>query len=256
VLFRTRVQCPPLITYLAQLRANSTYAPFTTPLRFSIGQYLAAFPAAAASPATATLPTLQELTQLTPPQLALLEANARGDASSRVNVLATGFLANQGASFAHAPMAHYAACAPASCSFFEVAQRSTAKLAFEAVSTFGGNGAATMSIMGMGVAWLAFFGRRWDQWHKSPQQKREEKAAAAAAAAAAEAGAEVGGLCNCPHCPCQLGGKEASAHASSGSSVSVAVVANPASHSALEMTRAVAWGEGRKGSSGASSPSG
>jgi len=190
-LFSLPINCPPLISFMANAQGNSTYNSLKSPVRFSIKDFLHAFPTVAANPSTATLPpTRNEL------QRRLLELRNRGDTSERTDILAL-LMAKRGVGFniSYNIKAHYRTCNPSFCAWNVIQQRSNEEMALEAVASFGGNGAFIVSLMALIIAYLACFGRRYDQFMKTAEEKRAEKEAKILEE-------EQGAPCNCPHCPC------------------------------------------------------
>jgi hypothetical protein len=179
VLLNLPLTCPRLLVFLGALRANSTYyAPSANAsLRFSVADFLQAFPGGTVPPSPA---------QYTPAQAALRARVALGDFGERAALYESMMFERGGPRFSHSAAAHYAACAPAACTYTSIAKRTTNELALEAVSIYGGTTTTVISGLFFLAYFLSFFGQQWDA-------RRAAAAAAAAAAAGGGAGAAAGG---------------------------------------------------------------
>jgi hypothetical protein len=254
VLFSVPVKCPPLITFLANARANSSYVNATSVVRFSIADYLAAANGSASN----------VFSQLNAAQRALFSLVARGDSAERVGLLATVMVPKEGVTFQHSAEKFYERCKPATCTFTRIEARDGPSIALDAIGTFGGNGAAIVAILSTLVAWLAFFGRRMDKLlqpqgsaaeeaqEKAPSSSSEGQVLAIEAQEAALMSSSSGASLPSPLAAAERGGKDSVAtnpvfRVGSGSAGSSAAQAAPAAGpSSFEMAPIVDWGSSRQ----------
>lgn len=133
VMFNVPVQCPPLVSWLGKIRRTSTYFNKRSFARVTVEQVN-----------NISTEDLEEL--LTP-----------GDLTERVDLLSKLFFEVQGPVFTSNPEAHYAACAPKSCTFIRVLPRTIESLVFEAIAVWGGTITTLLMVLGALVGWLNVF---------------------------------------------------------------------------------------------------
>ncbi len=135
VLFRAPLRCPPFLTWLGRLRANSTFFAANSALRFPISDYVALFPPDVPEP---------PFELFTPAQLEVVNRFLEGDLAARAQLLTGLGAVAQGPTFNHSPLAHYALCAPAKCTTTVVEDPTLWALALEGLGILGGTTAAVM----------------------------------------------------------------------------------------------------------------
>jgi hypothetical protein len=137
VVFSAPLQCPPLITFMARLRRNSSYVNVSSSSRSVTIAELSAILTGSAS-----------LEGLTAEQTAVLSNLTQDDLVDRTQLLSSLFMQRQGPTFKHSPLAHYAACRPALCTTTQVSER-TAFMYFEdALATAGGLASSVIGLVG------------------------------------------------------------------------------------------------------------
>lgn len=137
VVFSAPLQCPPLITFLARLRRNSSYVNVSSSSR-----------SVTIAELSAILTSSTSLEGLTAEQTAVLSNLTQDDLVDRTQLLSTLFMQRQGPTFTHSPLAHYAACRPALCTTTQVSER-TAFMYFEdALATAGGLASSVIGLVG------------------------------------------------------------------------------------------------------------
>jgi hypothetical protein len=141
VLFNVSVRCPPLLVWLGGLRRNSSFFARGSSSRMPIREFFSASPDA---------------------QAALIAALRAGDALERLDLLRTLSIDEATPKFTHSPLRHYAACAPAFCTYTVIEQRTAPLLALEAISIYGGTATTVVTVLGLLATFLAALGRRWD----------------------------------------------------------------------------------------------
>ena len=141
VLFNVSVRCPPLLVWLGGLRRNSSFFARSSSSRVPIREFFSASPDA---------------------QAALNAAFRAGDALERLDLLRTLSIDEATPKFTHSPLRHYAACAPAFCTYTIIEQRTAPLLALEAISIYGGTATTVVTVLGLLATMLAALGRRWD----------------------------------------------------------------------------------------------
>jgi hypothetical protein len=141
VLFNVSVRCPPLLTWLGGLRRNSSFFARNSSSRVPIRDFFSASPDA---------------------QAELDAAFRAGDALERLDLLRTLSIDDASPNFTHSPLRHYAACAPAFCTYTVTEPRTAALLALEAISIYGGTATTVITVLGILATMLAALGRRWD----------------------------------------------------------------------------------------------
>ena len=141
VLFNISVRCPPLLTWLGGLRRNSSFFARNSSSRVPIRDFFSASPDA---------------------QAAFNAAFRAGDALERLDLLRTLSIDEATPVFTHSPLRHYAACAPAFCTYTVTEPRTAALLALEAISIYGGTATTVVAVLGILATVLAALGRRWD----------------------------------------------------------------------------------------------
>lgn len=146
VLTSLPLRCPPVITWLGSLRAKSSFRNRTSPLRYTVAEAVAIFPTDPKSPPSN--PTQQ--------QIDFFQRIFNGDTAERADVLNTLMLDDSSTIFDHSPLQHYAACAPATCSYVTIDPQTFGSVALEAVSIYGGTATTVISAMGFAVLIVSF----------------------------------------------------------------------------------------------------
>lgn len=140
VSFTAPLRCPPLVTLLSKLRANSTLSQKSSPLRFTLRDYFEAFP----NGDDPFDPNLNDA------QTAIFTAFFNGDTVERAAVLSSLMISN--ATFAHRPLDHWASCAPSSCTYQTVVDPVLGDILLQAVTVYGGTATTVVT----GLSMLAF----------------------------------------------------------------------------------------------------
>jgi hypothetical protein len=148
VLFNVPLQCPPLLKFLGAARRNSTYFNASSPLRFTIQQWASIFNVTAENP-SGVLPESSR----TALQRATLAQMWNGDLSDRIQLFSNLMFKRAGPRFLHDPLAYYAQCAPAACTYTSVLPRTPESIILEGIQIWGG----TTSFVIQALAVLAFW---------------------------------------------------------------------------------------------------
>jgi len=127
-LFSTKLTCPAVLLTLAGARRRSSYLNQSSPLRVSFRSIRAQFSQGSGAGITAL--------------------QFGNDLAERIQLLSTLFINSSGPVFSHSPLAHYAACAPASCSFVTSSPPTLQFLVLDAINVAGGTGSLIISFIG------------------------------------------------------------------------------------------------------------
>ena len=162
VLFNVPLKCPPLLVWLGQLRANSTYFNRTSPAR----------------------PLITDFPDLSNDTVKGIEAAVlKGDLSDRAALLSDLFFVDgNSVAFNVSTEAHYALCAPAVCSYTMVEEPTTIRIVLGALADYGGTASSIVMLLGSAVLYISFIAYQL----KRRRARRRAAAEAAAAAAAAQ----------------------------------------------------------------------
>lgn len=137
ILFSVNVSCPPIFMLLAKFRRNSTYFDATSPVRFTIDDWVAAFGRGVTSPSP----------PLTPVQEALFTQTIKGDSGERAALLTQNLMGvANGTKFVHDPLKYYAECKPKVCSYTIITDRTFDVIALDAVGIYGGTASAVIMV--------------------------------------------------------------------------------------------------------------
>ena len=162
VLFNAPLRCPPLLVWLGQLRAASTYFNSTSNNRLTFDEVDRIFNNFV-DPAERDAAILQRLDQ--------------GDLNDRVAVLSELMIARGGISFNVNTTAHYEACAPATCSYTKIEPPTVQRIVNLALANYGGTATSIIMVFGSLTLYSSFFMYQYKLWRARRREADELRSA-------------------------------------------------------------------------------
>lgn len=127
IAFTVPVRCPATLVWLGKARANSTYRNVSSFKRRSFNEF------------QNDSRGFEE---------SLLEALEQSDFSARSDVLSTLFIRRDAPTFNHDPLKHYKSCAPTTCTFTTVTNRTLFQYGIDALNVLGGTSYTVIGFIG------------------------------------------------------------------------------------------------------------
>jgi hypothetical protein len=162
VLFNASLTCPPLLVWIGQLRANSSYYNLTSNIRLSFNE---------------VRELLKNVVDQGEQQQILRNRIAQGDLNDRIDVLSELMIAKGGISFNVNATAHYETCKPATCSYTDIEPPSVQRLVQISLANYGGTATSIITVFGSLTLYSSFFMYQYKLWRARRREADELRSA-------------------------------------------------------------------------------
>ncbi len=163
VLFNAPLRCPPLLTWLGKLRAQSSYFNSSSNNRLTFDNFTAAF---------------GNITDPAQRKAAILRRLVQGDLDDRAAVLSELMISKtNGKTCSVNATAHYETCAPATCLYTEIKRRTVLSIVNTAMTNYGGVASSIIMVFSSLTLYSSFFMYKLKIWRAQRREADELRSA-------------------------------------------------------------------------------